>query len=346
MSFEVKVQPSGHVFEVDDEETVLEAALRQGFALPYGCRNGACGSCMGNLIAGEVDYGPKRPPALTEADEAAGRALFCQAVPVTDLEIEVKEIAAARDIEVKTLPSRVISLQRLAHDVMEMQLKLPASERLQFLAGQYVDILLKDGRRRSYSLANPPSVDDHLELHVRHVPGGHFSDRVFGELKEKALLRIQGPLGSFFLREDSERPIVLVGGGTGFAPLKAIIEHAFDRGVDRPMHLYWGVRARRDLYMDELARSWARDHEGFAYTPVLSEPQEGDDWQGRTGFVHEAVVADYPDLSAYEVYMSGPPPMIEAGRQAFIEHGLVADHLFYDSFEYAADARAGIESGR
>lgn len=337
MSFTVTIQPSGHSFQNEDDESVLEAALRHGFALPYGCRNGACGSCRGRLLSGEVDYGSSRPPALPEEDEAQGFALFCQAVPMTDLTIEVKEIGAAKDIVVKTLPCRVMQKRKLSHDVVELRLKLPASERMQFLAGQYIDILLKDGRRRSFSLANPPHHDEFLELHVRHVPGGLFTDYVFDQMQEKALLRIEGPLGSFFLREESDRPIILMGGGTGFAPLKAMLEHAFEMELDRPMHLYWGARAQRDLYMDELPRTWAAQHARFRYTPVLSEPSPEDDWSGRVGFVHEAVVADHPDLSDYEVYMSGPPPMIEAAKTAFSTNGLSEDHLFYDSFDYGAD---------
>jgi CDP-4-dehydro-6-deoxyglucose reductase len=311
--------------------------LRHGFALPYGCRNGACGSCKGRLLSGEVDHGSTRPSALTEQDEAQGYALFCQAVPLTDLSIEVREIGAAKDIVVKTLPCRVMEKRLLAEDVAELKLKLPASERLQFLAGQYIDVLLKDGRRRSFSLANPPHHDEFLELHVRHVPGGYFTDHVFHDMKEKALLRIEGPLGSFFLREESDRPIILVGGGTGFAPLKGILEHAFEIGIDRPMHLYWGARAKADLYLDALPRAWAEQHSGFQYTPVLSDPATGDDWPGRIGFVHEAVAADHPDLSGYEVYMSGPPPMIDSAKRAFAERGLPEEQLFYDSFEYGSD---------
>ncbi|OOG25047.1 CDP-6-deoxy-delta-3,4-glucoseen reductase [Thioalkalivibrio denitrificans] len=336
MSFRITLQPSGHEFTAEDDETVLEAGLRQGFALPYGCRNGACGSCLGRLLNGEVDYGPERPPALSEAHEADGKALFCQAVAMTDLEIEVREIGAARDILVKTLPCRVVKLERLNHDVMEMHLKLPATERLQFLAGQYIDILLRDGRHRSYSLANAPHRDEFLELHVRRVPGGAFSGQVFGDMKEKALLRLEGPLGTFFLREDSPRPILLMAGGTGFAPLKAMLEHAFETGLARPMHLFWGVRALRDLYMDALPREWAAEHDHFRYTPVLSEPLPDDAWKGETGYVHEALLRAYPDLSGQDVYMAGPPPMIQAARAAFMAAGLPEDQLFHDSFDYAA----------
>jgi CDP-4-dehydro-6-deoxyglucose reductase, E3 len=336
MGFQITIRPSGHVFEAEDDETVLEAALRQGFALPYGCRNGACGSCLGTVLSGEVDHGPQRPPALSEGDEAAGKALFCQAVAMTDLEIEVREIGAARDIVIKTLPCRVVRLNRLNHDVMEMHLRLPATERLQFLAGQYIDILMKDGRRRSFSLANAPHRDDVLELHVRHVPGGVFGDQVFGGMKEKALLRLEGPLGTFFLREDSPRPILLMAGGTGFAPIKSILEHAFEIGVQRPMHLFWGVRALRDLYMDALPRQWVEAHPHFRYTPVLSEPMPDDAWTGETGLVHEALLRACPDLSGHDIYMAGPPPMIQAARAAFPAAGLPDEQLFYDSFEYGA----------
>ena len=337
MRHKVRIEPSGHEFQVEAGETVLDAALRQGFAFPYGCRNGACGSCKGKLLDGEVKYGAQLPPGLSDDDLARGFALFCSAVPAADLVIEVREIGAAKDIPVKTLPCRVAKLERLNHDVMRMSLKLPATERLQYLAGQYIDVLLKDGRRRSFSIANAPHDDQFLELHVRHVPGGRFTDEVFGSLKEKAILRFEGPLGSFFLREDSNRPIILMAGGTGFAPLKGIVEHAIAEGMTRPMHLYWGARAREDLYLHDLALGWVQQHTNIQYTPVLSEPMPGDGWEGRTGYVHEAILADHADLSEYEIYASGPPAMIAAGREQFPSHGLSLDNFYCDSFEYAKD---------
>lgn len=340
MSFTVTIQPSGHVFQIEDDETILDAALRHGFALSYGCRNGACGACLGRLLAGQVDYPNGPPRALDDAAIAAGKAVFCQAMAGSDLVIETREISAVRDIVVKTLPVRVSRMQRVAHDVMLLRLKLPMSERLQFLAGQYVDILMKDGRRRSFSLANAPHDDAELELHVRHVPDGRFADHVFGDMQEKDLLRIEGPLGSFFLREDSERPILLMAGGTGFAPIKAMLEHAFAAGIDRPIHFFRGARAKRDLYLDELPQGWAAAHANFRYTPVLSEPLPENAWQGETGFVHEALLKQYPDLSGYDVYMAGPPPMIQAAHPAFVAHGLPEDRLFSDAFEYGAAAEA------
>lgn len=333
--FKVRLEPSGHEFVTERGESILDAALRTGHPLPYSCRNGSCGTCKGKLLAGEIDYGVYEAKALGVTERAAGLALFCQARPLTDVVVEAREIAAAKDIIIKTLPCRVAHMTPAAHDVMVLGLKLPSHERLKFLAGQYIDVLLRDGQRRSFSLANPSSQDDALEIHVRRVPGGTFTNHVFTGMKEKDLLRFRGPLGIFFLRTDSDAPIVLVAGGTGFAPIKSILEDAFGKGVERPMHLYWGARARRDLYMDRLALSWAQQHPNFRYTPVLSEPPPGDAWSGRRGWVHDAVVQDYPDLSRHEVYASGPPPMIEAIRARFPEHGLALERLYYDSFEFA-----------
>ncbi len=345
MSYTVTLEPSGHQFQVEHHESVLEAGLRHGFAMPYGCRNGACGSCAATLKSGTVRYPGGRPPALTEEDEARGKALLCSALAEGDLVVEVREIGAARDIEVKVLPARVAALERLAGDVMRLKLKLPATERLQFLAGQYVDIILRDGRRRGFSLANAPHDDEFLELHVRHVPGGRFTDHVFNEMKERTILRFEGPLGAFFLREDNDRPVILMGGGTGFAPLKSIVEHALYVEDPRQFTIYWGVRSRCDLYLDALARSWARKHSKIGYVPVLSEPRAEDNWEGRTGFVHEAVCADHSDLAGYDVYMSGPPAMINAAREAFTAQGLPEARLYYDSFEYSSDTLRAIGQG-
>jgi CDP-4-dehydro-6-deoxyglucose reductase len=337
MRHTVTVRPSGHEFSVDAGETILEAGLREGLALPYGCRDGACGSCSGRLLSGEVDYRGPRPPGISDDDVAVGKALMCQAHALTDLEVEIREVGAAKGIEVKALPCRVSALERLADDVMLLKLQLPKTERLQFLAGQYIDVIMRDGRRRGFSLANAPHNDEYLELHVRHVAGGRFTSQVFTEMKEKTILRFQGPLGAFFLREDTARPLILMGGGTGFAPLKSIIEHAIYTDDQRPIRLYWGARAKVDLYLHALAESWPSTHPDLGYVPVLSEPAEQDGWQGRTGFIHEAVCNDYPDLSGFDVYMSGPPAMIEAAKRDFAARGLPEDQLFYDSFEYSID---------
>jgi CDP-4-dehydro-6-deoxyglucose reductase, E3 len=333
----VKVQPSGHEFDVELGESVLAAALRQDLVLPYGCRNGACGSCKGRIVEGQVDYGVYQKRALTEQEKAQGKALFCQARPLTDLVIEARTIGAAKDIQIRTLPCRVQKMERLADDVIVLFLKLPANERLQFLAGQYLEFLLKDGSRRSFSMGNAPHDDELIQLHVRRVAGGQFTDHVFGKMKERDILRFEGPLGTFFLREDSAKPIVFVASGTGFAPIKSIIEHALHKGVARPMVLYWGGRRPRDLYMDALASQWP-----IKYVPVVSDALPEDSWTGRTGFVHRAVMEDFPDLSAHQVYACGVPVMVDAAKRDFTQQcRLPEDEFFADSFTTAADLAAG-----
>jgi CDP-4-dehydro-6-deoxyglucose reductase len=335
MTYKIRIQSSGREFVVEEKETVLAAALRQGVMLPYSCRNGACGTCKGKLLSGQVDYGTYEAKAMSETEREQGHALFCQAKPLSDLVIEAKEIAAAKDIPIRIMPARVVQMEKLADDVMRLSLKLAEGQRLQYLAGQYIDILLSGNQRRSFSLSTSPLSDELLQLHIRHVPGGFFTGHVFTKMQEKDLLRFQGPFGMFFLREDSDRPAILVAGGTGFAPIKSILEYAFAKGVTRPLHLYWGVRAKRDLYLSGLPQAWAREHNNFKFTPVLSEPRPEDRWDGRQGWVHEAMAADYPDLSGYEVYASGPPPMIDALKATVKKHGLPEDHLYYDSFEFA-----------
>lgn len=336
MTFKITVQPSGHAFEAKEDELILDAALNHGLNFPYGCRSGACGACLGQVTSGEIAYPNDAPSGLTEEQSNENKTLFCQAAAKTDLTIEVKEVDAAEGIEVKKLPARVVTLTNLCHDVMLMELKLPISQRLQFLAGQYIDILLKDGRKRAFSLANAPHNDEVLQLHIRKVEGGHFTTRVFEEMQEKALLRLEGPLGTFFLREDSDRPIILIGGGTGFAPLKAMIEHAVASEMDRPIHLYWGVKSEKDLYLRELVDDWAKDHQHINVQMVLSESEDAT-WQGRTGWVHSAVADDFPDLSGFDVYLSGPPQMISAAKEVFSKQGLSEDQLYSDSFEYSTD---------
>ncbi len=338
MIFKVKVPASGHEFEADGEETILEAALRQGVGLPYGCRNGACGKCAGSVLSGQTHYDTDLIRALAKKEYQKGKTLFCQAHARSDLSIEVDEITRAKEVEIKTLPCRVEEKQRLSHDIMRLKLKLPETERLQFLAGQYVEFLLKEGKRRAFSIANAPHDDEFIELHIRHVPDGQFGDYVFDGLKEKALMRIEGPLGSYYLREDSQRPIILMGGGTGFAPLKGMIEHAIYTGLEMPIHLFCGVRSLRDLYMDDMVKGWLDKHNNLSYTPVLSSPMVEDNWQGETGFVHEAVISHYPDLSTYDVYLSGPPPMVKAGMDLFYQYGLPETQIYSDSFEYSDDA--------
>jgi CDP-4-dehydro-6-deoxyglucose reductase len=336
MPYQVTIKPSEHTFTVDEDETILDGALREGYVIPYGCRNGACGTCKGTVVAGTVDYGSYQASALTEAEKRLGLALFCQARPRGDVVIQCREAGADKDIQVRTLPCRVQKMERVADDIMVLHLKLPASERLQFLAGQYIDILMKDGARRSVSMANAPHDDEFLQLHLRNY-GGPFSQRVFTTMKVRDILRFEGPLGTFFLRDDSTKPVVLLASGTGFAPVKAIVEHAFHVGNQRSIVLYWGARVRADLYLHELPEVWARTRANFKYVPVLSEPRPDDRWDGRTGFVHEAVMQDLPDLSNHQVYACGAPVVIESAHRDFTTRcHLPETEFFSDAFTPAA----------
>lgn len=335
MSYQITVQPSGRSFAAEASETLLEAALRQGLTLPYGCKDGACGACKGKVVSGTVDHGKSQEHALKDDEKAAGLTLYCCASAQSDLVIECKQLGSASDIPVKTLPSRIEKLEKLAPDVIEIHLRLPASERLQFWAGQYIDILLKDGKKRSYSLANAPHDDAVLQLHIRHVPGGLFTEQVFSTLKVRDILRFNGPHGTFYLREDSTKPMILLAGGTGFAPIKAIVEHAIAEKCERPMFIYWGAKARVDLYQNALPEKWAAEYANIRYIPVLSEPAAGDDWSGRTGFVHQAVLADFPDLSGYQVYACGAPVMIDAAKRDFVAQGMPEEEFFADAFTFS-----------
>ena len=336
--FEVTIAGSGKTFRVREGENILVAALRQGVMLPYSCKNGTCGSCKGVLESGVVHY-PFHPPlALEESDLADGYALLCQAEPLENLVIRVREIEAVRDIQIRMLPARVLEKTLLAKNVVRLQLKLPASQRLQFLAGQYIDVLLSGGKRRAFSIASCPSLENEIELHIRHVEGGDFTSHVFDELKERDILRLEGPQGNFFIRNDQpQRPMIMMGGGTGFAPLKSMIENLIEHGDRRSIHLYWGARTREELYLDQLPEKWARDYDHIHYRKAVSEPDSNDDETGFKGFVHEAVIADHADLSGFDVYMSGPPAMIETAKREFSVHGILEDRLFYDSFEFGLD---------
>lgn len=339
MSFQISIEASPHNFQAEPGETILDAALRQGLAMPYGCRDGACGACRGKVLSGQVDHGKAQTHALSEADRAAGFALFCCASAQSDLCIESREVRSLTDIPVKTLPARVQKMTLAAPDVMLLELKLPANERLQFLAGQYIDILLKDGKRRAFSLANAPHDDDCLQLHIRRVPGGQFTEHVFTEMKERDILRLKGPHGSFYLREDSTKPMLLVAGGTGFAPIKAIVEHAIAEKCPRPIHIYWGGPQRADLYLLPLAEAWAAEHPQLRFVPVLSDPSSADTWNGRTGFVHRAAMQDFPDLSGHQVYVCGSPAMVAAAKTDFVgQCQLPEDAFFADSFDFSRDA--------
>ena len=345
MTFQVTIAPSQHQFTVTAEQTVLDAALAAGILLPYSCRSGACSTCKAKIVSGSIQPVPSAEVVLTPEEREAGYTLLCQARATSDLVVESREIRLASDIQVRKLPSRVTSISRPAADVAVLQLQLPATETFKFYAGQYVELILKDGKRRSYSMANPPHAAAALELHIRHLPGGLFTDHVFGvgatQMKEREILRIEGPLGSFFLREDSDLSIVMVASGTGFAPIKAIIEHMVHQDIKRPVTLYWGGRRPCDLYMHALAENWAATIPNFSYIPVVSDALPEDAWTGRTGFVHKAVMQDFPDLAGHQVYACGAPIVVDSARREFVAQCHLPDDAFFaDSFTSEADLAA------
>ena len=343
MTYQITVETANAQFPAEADESILAAAARAGLVFPYNCRNGVCGTCMAQCVSGAFVYPSEeadgeRPRGISEAAHAQGQVLLCQAQARSDLTLIAQPVDAVADFDIRTLPARVESLTRLAHDVMRVRLRLGGGRAVDYLPGQYLEVLLKDGRTRAFSMATPPDPEGLLELHIRHVPGGVFSTEVFETMAPKQILRVRLPLGTFFLREDQPRPALLVAGGTGFAPLQAVMTDALARNLGRPLHLFWGVRDRPDLYLAAVPQAWAAEQAAVQFTPVLSEPSPDSGWQGETGFVHQAVLRAYPDLSRFDAYLCGPPPMIDAARDAFIAAGLPADRLFFDAFDYAAEA--------
>lgn len=354
--FAVRIEPHGRTIRVHTGQPILDAALAAGLNLPHSCKSGHCSSCRARLRSGEIRYPNGRPLGITAAEEHSGHVLLCQARPETDLVVEARLIATVADVEIKTLPCRIARLTPLAADVIQVWLRLPAVETLRFQPGQYLDVLLDGGRRRSFSIASPPHDSELLELHVRRVPGGGFTDRLFGTLNVGALLRIEGPVGQFTYRPAST-PVLMIAGGTGFAPLKSMLRHILENPANDPaqardLHLYWGARRAPDLYEESLVLDWTRRHPQLRFTAVLSESSGSGPEPNpapphhRHGWVHEAVLTDHPDLSPFEVYAAGPPAMIEAIRANFPRHGLNPDRLHFDSFDYAPDVMPRLDPNR
>lgn len=335
MPFTITVQPSGRTFSSNPNETLLAAAVRQDIGLPYGCKDGACGSCKCKKIQGHTEHKPHQAKALSDQEKNDGWILGCCAVAQSDVVIESHHVADANAFPIKKMPARVSSLTRVSPDVMVMRLQLPPGEAFQYHAGQYVEFLLPGGLRRAYSLANAPHTlaeQPALELHLRHLPGGQWTDHVFGGMQERAIVRIEGPFGTFFLREKSPKPMVLLASGTGFAPIKALLEHMQHQGIARSATLYWGGRRPGDLYMQDWVQNHMANKPHLRYVPVISDALPEDHWHGRTGWVHQAVLQDLPDLSGHQVYACGAPAMVDAAQKDYLAAGLPDDAFFADAF--------------
>ncbi len=346
--FQITVQPSGRSFSADAGEAILPAAIRQGVGMPYGCKDGACGSCKCKKLEGVVVHGVHQSKALSHEEEEAGYILTCCGVAHSDVVIESKQVTDESAFPIRKMPSRVLAMEKKSPDVMVVRLQLPANDTMRFHAGQYVEFILRDGARRSYSMANAPHTmirndgptptGPSIELHIRHMPGGKFTDHVFTAMKEKEILRVEGPYGSFYLREDSDKPMILLASGTGFAPIKALIEHMQFKGIQREATLYWGGRRPSDLYLDDWVQAQLATMPNLKYVPVISNALPEDNWTGRTGFVHQAVMQDVPDLSGHQVYACGAPIVVDSAREQYSALAKLAPEDFYaDSFTSEAD---------
>ena len=325
------VHPDNRIVPARPGETILEAALRAGIAFPYECRNGGCGRCKCTVLYGPIAQGPYQQSALSDADRAQGVALACSATPLADIEVEYVPLAPLGGIRPRVHAARVTAMRKASPDVMIVRLRVDG-EPVRFYAGQYINIMLDDGAARSFSFATAPHENDEIELQIRRIEGGRFTTHVFTRMQVGDTLSFEGPLGSFFLRDDSDKPIIFVAGATGFAPVKSMVVHAFHIGMKRRMILYWGVRSLADLYMPDLPRRWAAEHPNFTFVPVLSEPRPEDHWSGRTGLVHEAILSDFPNLGGYQIYACGSVKMVEAAHPAFSARGMQQDDCFSDAF--------------
>jgi len=342
--FHVRIEPSGREFEVRSGDTLLAAGIAQGIAMPYGCKDGACGSCKCKKLSGSVTQGPHQAKALSDDEEAQGFVLTCCASAQSDVVLESRQVGAADAFAIKKMPTRVTTMKQVSNDVMLLKLQMPANDVFSYHAGQYIEFLLRDGARRSYSMANAPHlIQEGLELHIRHMPGGLFTDQVFGTMKARDILRIEGPYGSFYLREDSVKPIILLASGTGFAPIKALLEHMQFVGIKRPTTLYWGGRRPSDLYLSDWVQAQVALMPNLRYVPVVSDAWPEDGWAGRTGFVHRAVLDDFADLSGHQVYACGAPIVVESAQRDYLQAGLPAGEFFADAFTSEADK---VHSGR
>jgi NAD(P)H-flavin reductase/ferredoxin len=333
MTFQVSVAGTEFRFPCEANESVLDAAQRAGLEIPFSCRKGVCGTCKGRIVSGEARA--FSGDALGAADRADGNVLFCNARPRSDLVIAPRSISKANPFARKTTTARVFRLQRLAPDVMLVHLRFPAGIRVKFKAGQHLNLILDNGERRDFSMANPPRESDGAQLHIRHVPGGAFTSTVFDGLKRGDMLKAEIPFGDFTLR-DGDKPILFVAGSTGFAPIASIIQDMTIRGIKRDIALYWGARQRSGLY-SALPEKWAAENPHFKYIPVLSDAPEAG---FRHNLVHRAVLEDHPSLAGFQAYVCGVPVMTQAARDEFITAGLPENEFFADAFVTRAEVAA------
>jgi CDP-4-dehydro-6-deoxyglucose reductase/3-phenylpropionate/trans-cinnamate dioxygenase ferredoxin reductase subunit len=330
-TFRISIE-GGPAFDCAPTENLVSAAERAGWALPASCRAGVCGSCEGAVCAGDFIV----PGRQDDGDVRAGPAQavkLCRAKPKSDLTIAPGEVKPVDPASRKPLVAKVLKIDKPADEVAVLTLRFPAGVRARFRAGQYLKVLLDDGHERCFSMANPPHSNDGVELHVRYREGGRFAEAVFERLKPGDPVQLRLPQGDFWLRE-TDKPIVFVAGGTGFAPVQSMVEDMLRRQVRRPARIYFGGRRPELLYRDALARQWTARRPDFVYVPVVSQPAQG--WTGRTGRLPEAVLQDLPTLAGHEVYACGAPEMVSAAREAFVRHGLAPEDFYCDAFAPSA----------
>ncbi|MCA1998113.1 MAG: 2Fe-2S iron-sulfur cluster binding domain-containing protein, partial [Armatimonadetes bacterium] len=344
MSHTLTIEPLGETIEVEEGQTILDACLRQGVWLPHACGHGLCGTCKVDVVEGDVDHADASSFALLDFERSEGKTLACTARMLSDVTIEadVDEEPDARRIPVRDFTGTVVRLDDLTHDVKGVFIELPG-EGIDFQAGQYVNLTVPGVEgARAFSLANPPSQRNLVELHVRRVPGGKATGYIHDQLKVGDTLTLAGPYGRFFVRKSAGEPMIFLAGGTGLSSPKSMILDLLEEGRTEPMLLIHGVRALRDLYDRALFEDLAARHANLTYVPVLSDKQPEDDWRGETGFVHEALQRALGGMFAgRKAYLCGPPPMIEACIRTLMQGRLFERDIFTERFLTAADADAG-----
>ena len=330
----VTLSRTGKNFPVKPGEVILDAALRHEIWLPHACRGGTCGSCKAVIVSGDVAYDDSAPPR-TQQPAARREAYLCCARPMGDLTLDIAELPARPIGAMFRRPARVADIVKPSYDVAIVTLKPPPNAAIRYRPGQYVSLIGDDGRAHAFSIANAPRADNTLELHIGRIANGRFTTHVHQRMQAHDIVRFEGPFGEFGFAEDAQaasRPAIFVAGGTGIAPVKAVLEASAQSGMKRELHVFWGSRHRDGLYaLDVIAA-----HKGARIIPVLSEPAAADAWAGRTGLVHRAVMEDFPDLSRRDVYACGSPAMVDAAFRDFTRYAaLPADRFFADAFHNA-----------